>query len=127
MPASEVPIWLNRLIGLLADERLEPEVRAACGLCLHDWIHPFLDGNGHTGRLLMITVLEALYSQPTLVCFARELVVHRATTMKLFKQLRNRESDIIDFCIGLLGQLAKCQMPGKCQEMPGGDARGRVI
>ena len=102
-------VWLDRLIDLLADERLAPEVRAACGLCLHDWIHPFLDGNGHTGRLIMVAVLERRYSQPTVACLARELVVNRSTTMRLFRRLRNRESDVTDFCAGLLGQLRNAQ------------------
>ena len=109
MPADEVPVWLDRLVDLLADERLALEVRAACGLCLQDWIHPFNDGNGHTGRLLMIAVLESRYSQPTLACLARELTVNRSTTMRLFGQLRNRESDVTSFCAGLLGQLGDAQ------------------
>ena len=77
MEPDEVPVWLNRLINLLWDERLAPELRAACGLGLLDWIHPFGDGNGHTGRLLMLATLNARYSQLTLVCLAYELVINR--------------------------------------------------
>ena len=109
MPADEMPAWLDRLIDLLADGRLAPEVRATCGLCLHDWIHPFLDGNGHAGRLLMVAVLECRYSQPTLACLARELTVNRSTTTRLFGRLRDRESDAAGFCAGLLGQLGDSQ------------------
>lgn len=109
MAASEIPTWLERLIALLADERYAPEVRAACGLGLHDWIHPFSDGNGHTGRLLMLTVLDGRYSQPTLVCLAHELVANRHATMEQFAHLRNREADAAGFCLGLLAQVRDAQ------------------
>jgi hypothetical protein len=109
MPADEMPFWLNRLIDLLSDERLAPELRAACGLGLQDWIHPFSDGNGHVGRLIMLSVLEGGYSQPTLVCLAREFVVNRNTTVGQFARLRNREHDAVGFCAGLLGQVSDAQ------------------
>lgn len=109
MPPSEMPLWLERLIDLLADEGIAPEVRAGYGLGLHDWIHPFVDGNGHTGRLLMFAVLNGHYSQPTLICLAHELVANRHTTMELFAQLRNREADAVGFCLGLLGQVRNAQ------------------
>ena len=109
MEPCEMPAWLERLIRMLADEGLAPELRAACGLGLHDWIHPFVDGNGHTGRLLMLSVLDGLYSQPTLVCLAHELVANRSTTMRQFARLRNREADAAGFCLGLLGQLRDAQ------------------
>ena len=109
MPADEVPAWLDRLIDLLSDERFAPELRAACGLGLQDWIHPFCDGNGHVGRLIMVSVLESSYSQPTLVCLAREFVVNRGTIIRQFERLRNREHDAVGFCAGLLGQLGDAQ------------------
>lgn len=109
MGHDEVPAWLDRLIGFLSDDRFAIELRAACGLGLLGWIHPFNDGNGHTDRLLMIAMLSSGYSQPTLVSLAHELVVNRATTTQQFRQLREREADAAGFCLGLLGQLADAQ------------------
>ena len=109
MEPDEVPAWLDRLINLLWDERLAPELRAACGLGLLDWIHPFSDGNGHTGRLLMLATLSARYSQLTLVCLAYELVVNRAATIQQFKQLRERNNDAVGFCLGMLCQIEDAQ------------------
>lgn len=109
MDPSEIPAWLERLVEMLADESLAPELRAACGLGLQDWIHPFVDGNGHTGRLLMLAVLNGRYTQPTLVCLSHELVMNRSATMGLFARLRNREADATGFCLGLLGQLKDAQ------------------
>lgn len=109
MDPDEVPAWLDRLVALLSDERFTPEVRAACGLGLQDWIHPFTDGNGHTGRLLMLARLDGFYSQPTLVCLAYELVANRAVTLQQFKQLRERKADAIGFCLGMLVQVGDAQ------------------
>ena len=109
MEPDEVPAWLDRLINLLSDERLAPELRAACGLGLLDWIHPFSDGNGHTGRLLMLAMLNARYSQLTLVCLAYELVANRAATIQQFKQLRERNNDAIGFCLGMFCQIEDAQ------------------
>lgn len=105
MDPGEMPAWLERLVAMLSDERLVPELRAACGLGMQDRIHPFVDGNGHTGRLLMLAVLSGRYTQLTLACLSRELVVNRSETMRLFARLREREADAIGFCLGLLGQL----------------------
>ena len=109
MEPDEVPAWLYHLVVFLSDGRFAPEIRAACGLGLQDWIHPFIDGNGHTGRLLMLSMLDGFYSQPTLVCLAYELVVNRAETIRQFKQLRDRKVDAIGFCLGMLGQLRDAQ------------------
>jgi len=109
MEPGEVPAWLDRLVALMADERFEPEIRASCGLGLHDWIHPFKDGNGHTGRLLMLAMLDGLYSQATLVCLVRELVANRPATSRQFKLLRERKGDAEGFCLGLLGQVRDAQ------------------
>lgn len=109
MDASEVPGWLERLIELLADKSMPRELRAACGLCLHDWIHPFSDGNGHVGRHLALATLGEAYTLPTLAFFGRELVERRDMTVELFGNLRTREADICGFCIGLLGQLGDAQ------------------
>ena len=109
MGADEVPAWLDRLISFLSDDRFALELRAACGLGLLGWIHPFNDGNGHTDRLLMIAMLSSGYSKPTLVSLAHELVVNRATTTQQFKQLRERTADATGFCLGMLGQLRDAQ------------------
>lgn len=109
MDPAEMPEWLDSLIRFMADEDTPLELRATCALGMHDWIHPFSDGNGHVGRLLALALLSSRYSLPTLAFFSRELVVRRSVTTRYFGQLRSREADIRGFCRGLLGQLADAQ------------------
>lgn len=109
MDAGEVPGWLEALVGLLADDSIAEELRAACGLCLHDWIHPFSDGNGHVGRMVALAVLSGSYTLPTLALFSRELVMRRSVAMQQFSLLRSRETDVCGFCAGLLAQVEDAQ------------------
>jgi len=57
----------------------------------------------------MLAMLNARYSQLTLVCLAYELVANRAATIQQFKQLRERNNDAIGFCLGMLCQIGDAQ------------------
>ena len=96
---------LARLLAFLRDESLELEVRAACGYALFEWIHPFVDGNGHVGRMLALSLLQDSYSLPTMVCFSSALVWGKLGTSRLFAPLRSGDGTLVDFCRGTLEQL----------------------
>lgn len=96
---------LTFLLRLLRNDALLPEVRAVCGFALFEWIHPFKDGNGHTGRMLMLSALSRIYSLPSIVCFSSELVMERGRTEREFSHLRTGEGGLIDFCSGVFSQL----------------------
>jgi Fic family protein len=67
-PAEEVPVLLAALERFIHDEAptLPPLVRVALVHVQFETIHPFLDGNGRIGRLLIAALLEswALLPQP---------------------------------------------------------------
>ena len=68
-PPEEVPGALAELERWIhADDPLPPLVRAALAHVQFETIHPFLDGNGRIGRLLVSLLLEhwGLLSQPIL-------------------------------------------------------------
>ena len=100
---------LAQLLDLLSDNTLMPEIRAVCGFALFEWIHPFMDGNGHTGRMLMNAALGRLYHLPTLVCFSSETVMGKGRTGNLLDLLRTGEGNLNDFCSGVLAQLEGAQ------------------
>lgn len=70
-PASEVSDLLSRLIGYLNSEKEGfPLVKALVGHLVFEKIHPFVDGNGRVGRLLIFLVLESFdYSFPLWIPF----------------------------------------------------------
>lgn len=100
---------LAQLLDLLSDSTLMPEIRAVCGFALFEWIHPFTDGNGHTGRMLMNAALGRMYHLPTLVCFSSETVMGKGRTGNLLDLLRTGEGNLNDFCSGVLAQLEGAQ------------------
>jgi Fic family protein len=56
-PPSELMNCLGQLEGFLHERKLPPLVHAAIAHSQFEAIHPFLDGNGRTGRLLVTLLL----------------------------------------------------------------------
>jgi Fic family protein len=88
------PQELAQLLGALekyihSDDALPPLVRAGLLHAQFETIHPFLDGNGRVGRLLITLALEhwGLLSQP-LLYLSLFLKRHRAEYYRLLNQIR---------------------------------------
>lgn len=57
-PASEVPDLIEDLAAFVTLSEGNPVVRAAIAHAQFETIHPFIDGNGRTGRALIHTILR---------------------------------------------------------------------
>jgi len=95
-PFTEVPArmtdWVDRVATLKTDDPLFPE-RLAAIHAEFERIHPFLDGNGRTGRLLTNLILVRLGHPPAII-YARD------RTKYLDALARSDEGDV-----GALGEL----------------------
>ena len=58
-PASFVPECMNELERFFGDSSIPPLIKAGLAHVQFETIHPFLDGNGRVGRLLIILMLIA--------------------------------------------------------------------
>jgi Fic family protein len=58
-PSNELPACLDNFEEFLHDEKTPPLIRAALAHVQFESIHPFLDGNGRLGRLLITFMLCA--------------------------------------------------------------------
>ena len=106
---DNVQAELAQLGSFLADGTLAPEVRAACGFLSFEFTHPFGDGNGHTGRMLLLSMMQGRYSLPTLFCFAEELTLGRLKASHQFALIRSGEHSVADFCHAMLAYLSEAQ------------------
>jgi len=74
-PPEEVPRLLKDLCAAINDDRLPPVIQAGLVHAQFEVIHPFLDGNGRTGRALIHVVLRRrgltpMYGPPISVVLA---------------------------------------------------------
>jgi Fic family protein len=76
---------------LNAETDIDPVVRMAAAHYQFEAIHPFVDGNGRTGRVLNILYLiqEGLLDQPTLY-LSRYILLHRADYYRLLLEVTTK-------------------------------------
>ena len=103
--AANVEEELAQLLSFLADESLPDEVRAAAAFPAFEFTHPFADGNGHVGRMLVLSILQGRYPLQAMVRFSKALVFGKGESMHLFGLLRRGEYTLADFCHATLQQL----------------------
>ena len=103
---------LEQLLAFLADEQLPDEVRTVAAFPAFELTHPFEDGNGHVGRMLVLSTLQNRYSLQTMVGFSEALVFGKGTFVHLFGMLRRGEYSLADFCHAALQQLHNAQTAG---------------
>jgi Fic family protein len=92
-PAEKVASLLADLERFIHDERTElpPLVRVALAHAQFETIHPFLDGNGRIGRLLIAALLEhwGILSEP-LMYLSGYLKQHQAEYYRLLSSVRSK-------------------------------------
>lgn len=66
-PAEEVKSLLNDVVGYTNGDKHSPLVQAAIAHAQFETIHPFVDGNGRTGRALIHVILRRRGLSPTFV------------------------------------------------------------
>lgn len=93
---ERIPAMMRQLLDLMHNENL-PETY--CALLCHfvfEYIHPFFDGNGRTGRYLLALQLNEPLSQPTVLSLSRVIVEHKDAYYRAFttteKKLNHAEA-----------------------------------
>lgn len=101
-PPSEVPILLKDLLHVINDETsMFPLLKAPLVHLVFEKIHPFLDGNGRVGRLLLQTILaKHAYHFHWLMSLEEALAQKKLLYYTLLEQ--NDATEFITFFLELL-------------------------
>lgn len=113
-PPRSVVSFLERLLKFMnsSKEQFIP-VRAVLAHYMFEKIHPFLDGNGRVGRLILMEVLlKGRYGMKGLLTTEEYLDEHRSM---YYRMLENTEKDVTDFVEFML--LAIAETAKKAQEI----------
>lgn len=105
-PPSQVSPLVNDLVEFInsPEEQFVP-VRAALSHYMFEKIHPFLDGNGRVGRLLMQAVLHTSgYGMKGLLPIEEYLDTHRG---EYYGVLDNKETDVTEYLEFMLAAIAE--------------------
>lgn len=100
-PPRRLPALINRLVKYINSDREKfIPVKAALAHYIFEKIHPFLDGSGRVGRLLMQKILiQAGYGMGGLLAVEEYIDSHRS---EYYRMLEEPEKDATDYLIFML-------------------------
>lgn len=110
-PETTIQVLLTQWIALAQRKDIPPLLRAAMGHYIFEYIHPFYDGNGRTGRFLLALQLSEYLSVPTALSVSSVIADEKSKYLKAFDQAQHplNSSDISVFCYRLLEFVAAAQ------------------
>lgn len=120
-PPRQVPAHIEKLLKCINSQK-EPfvPVRACLAHFVFEKIHPFLDGNGRVGRLLLQAVLhKGDYGMKGMLSIEEYLDNHRSL---YYRGLENSEKDVTDYLEFMLEALAFTAENAKRQVLEKKDA-----
>lgn len=109
IPEEDIEQNVLNLLSFLRRSDVECELRAAAGYYLHGRIHPFFDGNGHTGRALACVTLGDYYSIESRLALVRTIQSSRGRIEGVFCELTEGHGDLQPAAELMLDLLAKAQ------------------
>ncbi len=106
---KKIPIHLKRLLNFINSDK-EPfvPIRACLAHYSFEKIHPFLDGNGRVGRLLLQAVLaKSDYAMRGLICLEENLDQKRSQYYRALDEPEKDVSAYLEFMLSILDEAAK--------------------
>lgn len=111
-PVGEWPLFClvtPEMAKLLADEGAPPVLRAVIGHFMFEYLHPFYDGNGRTGRYLLSQELAHALGPLTALRLSRKVSELTKAYYRAFEDVENplNRADATLFVLPLLRMIAE--------------------
>lgn len=84
MPKTTIKKMLEQMLALMHSEEIPEIYSALLSHFLFEYVHPFYDGNGRTGRYLLALSLSTPLSQPTVLSLSRVIAENKSAYYKAF-------------------------------------------
>lgn len=110
-PESEIQVQLTKWITLLTDSNIPPVLRAVMCHYAFEYIHPFYDGNGRTGRYLLALYLSNDLTLPTVLSLSRTIAENKNEYYKAFTEAEDKlnSGELTFFVYTILGLIERAQ------------------
>ncbi len=110
-PEGTIIDYLNALLKLTESKEMPALYNAAIAHYVFEYIHPFYDGNGRTGRYLLALHLSRTLTIPTVLSLSRVIAENKGAYYRGFKSVENplNRSEVTSFVLIILGFINQAQ------------------
>ncbi|MBC6314222.1 Fic family protein [Listeria grandensis] len=110
-PETRIIDYLNRLLNFLENDEMPDLYKYMIAHYYFEYIHPFYDGNGRTGRYLVCSLVHANLDMFSSVTFSYVINRHRDEYYKSFEEASNplNQGEMTFFCMKMLTFLLEGQ------------------
>lgn len=110
-PESAIRSMLEQMIFLLNSEDMPELYSSLLAHFLFEYVHPFYDGNGRTGRYLLALSLSRPLSQATVLSLSRTIAENKRVYYEAFDitEKRANRSEATHFVLAMLDLIGRAQ------------------
>lgn len=110
-PETKIQTLLTQWLILAQNNTIPPLIRAACCHYAFEHIHPFYDGNGRTGRILLALQLSSVLSVPTVLSLSTQIAQEKSAYIRAFDTVQQplNGMDLSLFCYQIMQYIANAQ------------------
>lgn len=87
---NRISVMLTEMINLVDSDTMPALVSAIAAHFLFEYVHPFYDGNGRTGRYLLALSLKRVLTLPTVLSLSRIIAENKEAYYKAFSEAEDK-------------------------------------
>lgn len=110
-PETKIISAISRMVALASSKEIPEVYSAILSHFLFEYIHPFYDGNGRTGRYLLARYLSRPLSTLTALSLSRTIAENKGPYYRAFKEAEDplNHGELTPFVLDMLGYISAAQ------------------